>query len=456
MRNLVYGCSQRIKGILSEMVINIGELDYADSNPKKWGEEIFSGKRIIQPSDIDVGAYSFCLVGSEIHQDEIWRQCVSIGFSEHAIIPASFVVSQHERDFKTYFIDVWKKVVEKRGINVIKEWYAKDDTMNCIICIEGGLWNDLEISTFSLLSDKLELRIENIVTGESAEYSCMRGDKVLWEIKNNKELLRLCLKNCAFDVPWVSLITKIGKLHTELYKQKRAVAFVERFETMSSFYFHDEDYLAIKGFDKGGTIIDLGANYGQSLYAFYYLTNSQIISVEAVPELYDVLQIFKEKFDVQQRVTIINTGISDQSSKLTWYEPGPLWSGGFDKDFLLSIGVCVPLEEKKLPCDSLDNIFPQNDDVWLVKIDLEGLEYKALQGGKNLIKRNFPIMCIEENQYKSKIVDLLREYYELYYYNMTEDRFVRSQVLGANYWMIPKAQYRSGVINEFLDRKGLK
>lgn len=450
MRLLVYGCSQRIKDILEKIAVYMEKFDFADSNPEKWNTEIITNKKIIAPDSIEVKKYDFCVVGSEKYGEEIWQRCISIGFSESAMIPASFIVSQYERWNKIYFYDEWKTSVEKKGIRVIKNWYTQKDNLECVIEIENCLWNDFVISFMCFSADRLDICIQNMITDEVIRYSGVCGEKMTYRIKSDKELIKLQIENSMFDVPWFGFDISASALHDSLYKQKRAELFTDAFNMMTAFYFHDEDYLAVKGFCNKGTIIDLGANYGQSMYAFYHLTNSRIVAVEAVPELYDILQIFKESFDTENRIDIINAAIAEEAGELTWYDPGPLLCGSFDKDFLYSVGVRVELKQKNLRCDSLDNILAQFDDVWLMKMDVEGLEYKALLGGCNFIERNFPIMCIEENQYRIDIMRLLEDYYELYYFAPFERKFIRNDVLGVNYWLIPKKEYRSDRVKAFL------
>lgn len=453
MKLLVYGCSQRIKDILKKIVTCMEMLDFTDSNPEKWNTEIMCNKNIIPPNSIQIDDYSFCVVGSEKYEKEIWQRCLSMGFPEEVLIPASFIVSQCERWNKIYFYDEWKAITEKNGVRVIRNWYTQKDNLECILDIENCLWNDLEVSFLSFSSEKLDICIQDMYTDEKVQYSATSGEKLSYRLKRNKELIRLQVLNEVFDVPWIGFAIKTSELHVSISSQKRAELFKNAFDQMTAFYFHDEDYLAVKGFFKKGTIIDLGANYGQSMYAFYHLTNSRIVAVEAIPELYDILQVFKASFDLENRIEVINAAIADEAGELIWYDPGPLLCGSFDKDFLYNRGVRAQLTQKKLLCESLDYILAEYNDVWLMKMDVEGLEYKAILGGRDFIKRNFPIMCIEENQHRVEIMNLLGDYYELYYYEPFEHKFVRNDVLGVNYWLIPKKEYRSEMVTDFL--KGL-
>lgn len=212
---------------------------------------------------------------------------------------------------------------------------------------------------------------------------------------------------------------------------------------MQSFYYHDEDYLALKNFETEGTILDIGANFGQSMYAFYQLSKSQIIFVEPVPELYSILCLFKEYFDKENRVRIINSGISDQEKCLVWYEPNKKnISGSFDKEFIESRKLDVTFTEKILMCKTIDDMFEDINNLWFIKIDVEGLVYKTILGALKTIKKHFPIMLIEENVQKNNIYELLKDYYEIYYYNPDRDIFTKEKVGGINYWLIPKEQFR--------------
>lgn len=208
---------------------------------------------------------------------------------------------------------------------------------------------------------------------------------------------------------------------------------------MNNFYFYDEDYLALKKFNKKGTILDVGANYGQSMYAFYNLTDSNIVSIEVVPDLYDILEKYKGTFDDKNRIKIVNAGVSDKEETLTWYEPeNKDYSGSFDKSFMESRKLNMVINEKELLCSRIDDMFKDIDDIWFIKMDVEGLEHKAIVGAIETIKKTYPILLLEENSSKLIIYDLLKEWYDLKYYDYANDRFCDDRKTGINYWLIPK------------------
>jgi len=79
----------------------------------------------------------------------------------------------------------------------------------------------------------------------------------------------------------------------------------------------------------------------------------------------------------------------------------------------------------KLRMKTIDEFFDESADelpeITFVKIDVEGFEYKVLQGGKEFLTKNSPIISIEQNSNvivngKSKSLNLLRKYGYKYFF----------------------------------------
>ena len=82
------------------------------------------------------------------------------------------------------------------------------------------------------------------------------------------------------------------------------------------------------------------------------------------------------------------------------------------------------LIEKKISIVTLDemNLYPG-----AIKIDIEGYEYEAIQGGQNTIKKYEPILMIEVNEKSfEKIKNLLNELnYSIFVFNKNSKKLNR-------------------------------
>ena len=218
--------------------------------------------------------------------------------------------------------------------------------------------------------------------------------------------------------------------------------------------YYDEDYLAIKRAEKfDGTILDIGAQFGQSVYAFNYLTKyCNIISIEANPNCYQELEILKDIIDENDRIKLIQCGVSDTEGSMVFYEPvNPAEAGSFDADFLAGRKLGVDVNEKTLKVAPLDELLPEHNDIWFIKMDVEGLEYRVLKGASDIIKKNHPLILIEQNDRLQEIKEYLKDEYDVYYYDLYADKFVERRQSRLNCWLIPKKQYRSDEVKAIVE-----
>ena len=327
----------------------------------------------------------------------------------------------------------------------------KKEDAECIIKIQNLSLYTISFGFCDFFSSKKEVQIWDLIDNRLIGIGKSDG-KISWDERKEETIIKIVVKNSLDRIPWCSIEYSKTQEREQLEDKKNFRQLKSVYKGLTDFYYYDEDYLALKDLDAEGTILDLGANYGQSMYSFYQLTKSKIISVEAVPELYELLVNYVKIFDNQNRVKIINTGISDKKENLTWYElEGLVESGSFDKNFIESRKLNTKIHEKVLSCNSVDNIFNDLCDVWFVKIDIEGFEYQAIKGGMNLIQRNYPLILIEQNEHTKDIADFLQNSYELFYYDVSANLFKRERISRLNCRLIPKEEYRNDIVNRFID-----
>ncbi|MFC6266934.1 FkbM family methyltransferase [Frigoriflavimonas asaccharolytica] len=146
---------------------------------------------------------------------------------------------------------------------------------------------------------------------------------------------------------------------------------------------------------EGDTFVDIGGNIGLfSLNASKILEKSgEIFSFEAFLPNYN---IFGEniKFNNFNNIHLENLAISDEIGKLEIFyddnENNVGMASAYLKDFNKKLSV---------DCTTLDEFVKENKilEIKLIKIDIEGGEYKALIGMQNVLKNLKPTLIMEVN-----------------------------------------------------------
>lgn len=454
MKSLVYGCGRMLRFTLQKFDVDFSCIDFTDSNSELWNTEYIGGKFILPNIEIIPSNYDFCIIGSKNYSNEILADAKKIGFSDNQIIPFDYINSMWERWKKDIVHNMWRNTVEGNGVSVIRNWHMNGTEAMCILKLSDLCLYDIEVRVFDLYEDSREIEVYDISrnmlvgvfdTKKSIHFVDSFGDMVL----------KIVVKNAIIGIPWLMLSYRKTDLLYRIDARKLGKQFIRVYNKLQSFPYYDEDYTAIANMcDVNGTILDVGANYGQSMYAFYNLTKCNIVSIEVVPDLYDVLVMMKMLIDKENRISIINSGVSDKEKSITWYEPeNPLMAGSFDENFIKGRKLGIDIIEKVMTCRSLDELVAHYDDIWFIKIDVEGLEYDTLKGAKNIIEHNHPVILIEQNEKLSEIKELLKDEYDVFYYNIYEDKFVEKRLSRLNCWLIPKEGYRSNTVKKLIDGK---
>ncbi len=153
-----------------------------------------------------------------------------------------------------------------------------------------------------------------------------------------------------------------------------------------------------------GTAVDIGANIGNhSLYFSDFFLS--VVSYEANPKVFDILQINSR---LNNNVSCYNFAISSSSGRASLnYNPTNL--GGAS---LIDQG-CHQVQD--VPMEKLDSFTEKLGNVKLIKIDVEGAEFKVLSGAAALIKAAMPIILLEQSLTEiengtSQCIELLKEY----------------------------------------------
>lgn len=223
---------------------------------------------------------------------------------------------------------------------------------------------------------------------------------------------------------------------------------------------HDPDFVALRHFLPGQILLDVGANYGQSIDSMRLVQpDSHIVSYEPNVDLADkITQLFR----ADQRVTVQAFGLSDVAGSFDLFVP---YYGNFPYPGLASLSE----EEARawLSAETLYFFRPKNVHVrrircrletldsqalspYFMKIDVQGAEFDMLRGSVATLKRHQPILLIESPGRDPRITSLLESlgYQE---FEFVDGHFLRQQSQGMNGFFL--TSQRQGELNAY--RPGL-
>ena len=157
--------------------------------------------------------------------------------------------------------------------------------------------------------------------------------------------------------------------------------------------------------------ITAGAYYGDFLPAISKSTSAKVFTFEPVPELFEYA---KKTIYLNQlpNIVIYNQGLSNQTRK------GFIKLVGERNDHIgfrgksLSLGGAshiVPKPTKNtidIELTTLDSVIPTDYEISVIHLDVERHENEALEGAKDLIKINRPVI-IAESDIKKELLSLL-------------------------------------------------
>lgn len=155
------------------------------------------------------------------------------------------------------------------------------------------------------------------------------------------------------------------------------------------------DRLTLKILDKvlhkNSNCIDIGCFKGEILQEIIKRSpEGTHIAFEPIPVFYRAL---KNKFK-QKQLSIYNIALSDQSGNSTfnYVLDAPAYSGIKKRDY---DGKKPEVELIDVKTETLDHLLPASHKVDLIKIDVEGAEYKVLKGAQNTLKKSKPVIIFE-------------------------------------------------------------
>ncbi len=136
-----------------------------------------------------------------------------------------------------------------------------------------------------------------------------------------------------------------------------------------------------------GLALDVGANIGNHTSRFLSAEFEKIYCYEPNPKVFSLLKLNMEAY---KNVTCFNFGLSDETACLPFSVNRTNW------------GASRVIEQNQSDFEII-NVRPLDDEdldtrVSLIKLDIEGHEFRFLNGARKTIMKDKPIILFEENE----------------------------------------------------------
>jgi FkbM family methyltransferase len=194
-------------------------------------------------------------------------------------------------------------------------------------------------------------------------------------------------------------------------------------------YFGDETILSVikKISDqKKVFLLDCGSNYG--FYSFYVASLSlgnQVLAFEASPKTFNSFRTNLELNNFNN-IDYRNLAISEVSGKfISFYESHNDWESSATHDKFQNNKIAIvetTTIDKELSKKDL------SDFVIIIKLDIEGNEFNAIRGGKDIILKYEPLITIELSRYnfnnQNYNFDYFKKFLNDFKYKIYDDKLV--------------------------------
>jgi FkbM family methyltransferase len=204
---------------------------------------------------------------------------------------------------------------------------------------------------------------------------------------------------------------------------------------------HEPDFVALRYFPPGSLMLDVGANYGQSIASMRLMQpEANIVSYEPNADLaYQITELFRN----DRRVTVQAFGLSDVRGEFDLFVP---YYRGFPYPGLASLDEeearswlsaetlyffrPSDLRVGRMRCH-IETLDSQALNPYFIKIDVQGAEFDLLRGGQATLAHHQPILLIESPGRDPRIESLLSSlrYREFAFAN---GRFAEDRSIGTN------------------------
>jgi FkbM family methyltransferase len=145
---------------------------------------------------------------------------------------------------------------------------------------------------------------------------------------------------------------------------------------------------------RGGTLVDVGANYGyySLLWASQQVSN-RVLAFEASPRNFAPLEENIRRNRLGDRIELQRVALGRAAGRLA-FDVGPPDQSGWG-------GLASPASSSTLQVDvlRLDDVWQRDDEIAVLKIDVEGADAWVLEGARRLLQaRRIRTVYYEENR----------------------------------------------------------
>jgi len=147
---------------------------------------------------------------------------------------------------------------------------------------------------------------------------------------------------------------------------------------------------------RSNLVLDIGANTGIfTLLACAANNNAKVISFEPVPSIYERLVSHAKMNEWEDRCQVRNEAVSNIIGAAKFHVPFgdvPKSASLEPQGFRGNKGILIDV-----PVTTIDAIISENEQVDLIKIDVEGFEDKVLEGMQRVLANSAPNIIVECN-----------------------------------------------------------
>ena len=168
--------------------------------------------------------------------------------------------------------------------------------------------------------------------------------------------------------------------------------FIQRFILLNGLYYEDDYLFYVTKVFRGGvriegrTVLDIGANIGNhSLYFAKECKADKVIAFEPVKRTFEILQKNIEINGLEANIVPYNCGIGEADMCA--------FTNGYNMENIGGTSLRVA-DDGDIIIHAIDG-FNFDDDIALIKIDVEGFEEKAIKGALKTITKNYPVIMLE-------------------------------------------------------------
>lgn len=155
--------------------------------------------------------------------------------------------------------------------------------------------------------------------------------------------------------------------------------------------FFREYYALVIG--KNQDVIDLGFNIGIQAELLLTLTSGKVFGFEASRRIYEYAA---ERFAGEDRVQLFNVAVADRAGTAEFIDTEHWGAGSLQHTAGMDYcGVGNSFLRTEVELARLDDLLPEADNIGLIKLDIEGAELSAMEGARELVRRNRPWMVME-------------------------------------------------------------